>query len=60
MGLGIGAIARLVLQDEQTVIYEYCGFNYNEEEYKNLNHVCDGLITVSKCCFQRPEIHQKI
>ena len=31
MSIGIGAYANLVLQDSNTVIYEYGGYNLNEE-----------------------------
>lgn len=60
MSLGIGAVAKLVLQDDTTVIYEYGGFNWNETEYKNLEYIKDGLITIDKSCFAEPEIHQKL
>ena len=35
MSRGIGAHANLILEDEQTVIYEYGGYNLNNSEYKN-------------------------
>lgn len=51
MSIGIGAIAKLVLQDDVTIIYEYGGFNWNESEYRNSEleenrrkeYRCDGL-----------------
>lgn len=60
MSLGIGAVAKLILQDDTTVIYEYGGFNWNEPEYENLEYIKDGLITIDKSCFTEPEIHQKL
>ena len=60
MSLGKGAVAKLVFQDDTTVIYEYGGFNWNYSEYENLEYVKDGLITIDKTCFIEPEIHQKI
>lgn len=60
MSMGIGALAKLVLQDDQIVIYEYGGFNWNLEEYKNLEYKKDGLIIIEKTCFAKPEILQKI
>ena len=59
MSIGIGAIAKLVLQDDVTIIYEYGGFNWNESEYRNSDYIRDGLIIVDKSCFTKPEIHQK-
>ena len=60
MSKGIGAHANLVLQDENTVIYEYGGYNLNKEQYKNDGHVYDGIITIRRCCFVEPEIHEKL
>ncbi len=60
MSRGIGAMARLVLEDEETVIYEYGNMNLNIPEFENKDHVMDGLITIHKSCFQEPEIHEKL
>ena len=59
MSRGIGAHANLILEDEQTVIYEYGGYNLNDLEYKNENHLYDGMITISRECFVEPVIHEK-
>ena len=60
MSRGIGAHANLVLEDEKTVIYEYGGYNLNDPQYRNENHVYDGTITIQRDCFAEPEIHQKL
>ena len=60
MSRGIGARAGLVLEDEKTVMYEYGGYNLNEPEYRNEDHVYDGTITISRDCFAEPEIHEKL
>lgn len=60
MSRGIGAHANLVLEDENTVMYEYGGYNLNEPEYRNENHIYDGMITISRDCFAEPEIHEKL
>ena len=60
MSRGIGARANLVLEDEKTVMYEYGGYNLNEPEYRNEDHVYDGTITISRDCFAEPEIHAKL
>ena len=60
MSRGIGARANLVLEDEKTVMYEYGGYNLNEPEYRNEDHVYDGTITISRDCFAEPEIHEKL
>lgn len=60
MSRGIGAYANLILQDDNTVIYEYGGYNLNEEKYRNEAHIYDGTITIQRSCFLEPEIHEKI
>ena len=35
MSRGMGARANLRLQDEKTIIYEYGGYNLNEDNFKN-------------------------
>lgn len=60
MSRGMGARANLRLQDEKTVIYEYGGYNLNEDNFKNEAQICDGIIIISRNCFLEPEIHQKI
>lgn len=60
MSRGFGGSARIVLQDENTVVYEYAPFNLNEPEYRNSEHIYDGLITISKDSMVDPEIHEKL
>lgn len=60
MSRGIGVHAKKILEDEETVIYEYGGYNLNEPEYRNEKHILDGSITILKSCFVEPEIHEKL
>lgn len=60
MSRGIGAHAKIVLEDDVIVIYEYGGYNLNEPEFRNEAHVYDGYITVLKECFIEPEIREKV
>lgn len=60
MSIGIGGIANLVLEDSQTIIYEYGGYNLNEPEYINRERICDGIITIPRHCFAEPKITEKI
>lgn len=60
MSRGIGVRAELILQNENTVIYKYGGYNLNEAQYRNESHIIDGLIRIQRSCFQEPEIHEKI
>lgn len=60
MSREIGAHANLVLEDENAFMYEYDGYNLNEPEYRNENHVYDGTITIARDCFDEQEIHEKL
>lgn len=59
MSMGYGGSARIVLQDESTVVYEYLAYNLNDHKYKNIDRVYDGLITINKSAMVEPEIHVK-
>lgn len=60
MSRGFGGSARMVMQDDSSVIYEYAPYNLNEEQYRNADHIYDGVITISKSALVEPEIHEKI
>lgn len=60
MSMGYGAFSRKVLEDDTIVIYEYGSFDLNVPEYRNEDHIYDGLIMIDKDCFIEPEIHEKI
>lgn len=60
MSRGIGAFVKLVLEDSETVIYEYGSYNLNDARYYNEEHICDGIITIDRNCFAEPEIHEKM
>lgn len=60
MSLGQGGLANKILEDEETVIYEYGGYCTCIPESRNENRVLDGSITIPKSCFAEPEIHEKI
>lgn len=59
MSKGIGAFVKLVLEDSETVIYEYGSYNLNDANYYNEEHICDGIITIDRNCFAEPKIHKK-
>lgn len=60
MSIGYGGSARILLQDEKTVVYEYSPYNLNEPSYRKSDRVYDGLITISKESMVEPEIHEKL
>lgn len=60
MSMGYGGRARIVLQDNDTVIYEYAPYDLNEPAYRNSDKIFDGLITISKQAFIDAEIRTKV
>lgn len=60
MSRGRGAFVKLVLEDSETVIYEYGSYNLNDAKYYNEKRICDGIITIDRNCFAEPEIHKKM
>ena len=60
MSIGVGGYARIVMQDDDTVIYEYGAYNLNEVAYRNPDHTYDGIITIDKQSLVEPEIHEKL
>lgn len=59
MSRGRGAFVKLVLEDSETVIYEYGSYNLNDAKYYNEKRISDGIITIDRNCFAEPEIHKK-
>lgn len=51
MSAGFGAFAHFSDQDNNTVVFNYGGYNLNEEKFINEKRLCDGLITIAKSCF---------
>ena len=60
MSIGYGGRARIVLQDKDTVIYEYAPYDLNEPAYRNSDNTFDGLITISKHVLVTAEIRRKV
>lgn len=60
MSRGYGGSARMVMQDAETIVYEYAAYNLNDSRYRNEGRVYDGLITVSRAALVEPELHEKI
>lgn len=60
MSMGIGGFAVKVLEDAETVVYKYGGYNLNEPQFRNEERVRDGSITISKSCFAEPDIREKV
>ena len=60
MSRGIGGSARMIMQDDHSVLYEYAPYNLNEEQYRNPERIYDGVITISKSALVEPEIYEKI
>lgn len=59
MSKGIGGACRKVLEDEDTVVYEYSVYNLNEPKLKDVSNIFDGAIIIQKSRLVEPEIHEK-
>jgi hypothetical protein len=57
---GIGGACRKVLEDKETVIYEYSAYNLNEPKLKDVSNIFDGAIIIRKSGLVDSEIHEKI
>ena len=60
MSIGYGGRARIVLQDNDTVIYEYAPYDLNEPAFRNSENIFDGLITINKQAFVAADVHTKV
>jgi hypothetical protein len=60
MSIGVGGYGKIVLQDKNTVIYEYGSYNLNDSQFFNNERVCDGLIVIDKSGLVEPKIREKI
>ncbi|MBQ8908033.1 MAG: hypothetical protein IJY71_05560 [Clostridia bacterium] len=60
MSKGIGGSARIVMQDVNTVIYEYYAYDLDNEACRNPEHIYDGTITIDKRSLVESEIHEKL
>ena len=59
MSIGVGGFAVLELQDEETMLYSYGGFNLNIPKYRNLEKIRDGCILIARDALPEPEIRRK-
>ena len=57
--MGYGGAAKLVLQDNETVLYQYGCYNLNMEGRWNLARKMDGEICIDIASIPEPEVHSK-
>lgn len=61
MSIGYCGRMELLVEDEEAVIYRYCGENWNDKgETRGSIENMDGEIIIYKKCLVEPEIHSKI
>lgn len=60
MSLGFGAQAELISEDENTVIYSYCGYSWNDPGIQKEPTLRDGFITIERSCFAEPAVHERL
>lgn len=59
MSIGRGGSAKRILEDGETVVYEYYSFEQNEPGFDIDDIREKGTISIGKDCFVDPEIHEK-
>ncbi len=60
MSLGYGGCADLVSADETLVMYKYCCYNVNRNNYSYYEKMKDGELYIDRLSFPEPELHQKV
>ena len=60
MGIGYGGYADLQQYDDTMVVYMYCCYNVNNDDYKRFMEIEDGELYIERVAFVEPEIHEKI
>lgn len=59
MSIGYGGYADLIQTDDKLVIYMYCCYNVNNDDYKHYMKIEDGELYIDRDAFVEPEIHTK-
>ncbi len=60
MSIGYGGYMDLVANDSTTLMYVYCCYNVNNDDYKKYMGLADGEIVISREALVEPEIHSKL
>ena len=60
MSRGYGGDMDLVADDSTTLMYTYCCYNVNNDNYKKYMGLADGEIVIFRNALIEPEIHSKI
>lgn len=60
MSRGFGGWGYIADQDKNTVLYQYGSYNLNDPQYRNEEHLSDGIIVIDKKSLVEPDIHEKI
>ncbi len=58
--MGYGGYADLQQFDDTLVMYLYCCYNVNNNDYKRFMEIEDGELYIERDAFAEPEIHEKI
>lgn len=60
MSRGFGGYMDLVANDSTVLMYTYCCYNVNNDDYKKYMGIADGEIVISREALVEPEIHSKL
>lgn len=60
MSRGIGGYMNLIAADVTMLIYSYCCYNVNNDDWRKMQKMEDGEIFIDRAALVEPEIHQKM
>ena len=60
MSMGFGGYMNLLESDDTFLIYSYCCYNLNNENFREMKEKEDGEIYITRESLVEPEIHQKL
>ena len=60
MSRGIGGYMNLIAADDTMLIYSYCCYNLNNDDWREMQKMEDGEIFIDRAALVEPEIHRKM
>ena len=60
MSRGIGGYMNLIAADDTMLIYSYCCYNVNNDDWREMQKMEDGEIFIDRAALVEPEIHRKM
>ena len=60
MSRGIGGYMNLIAADDTMLIYSYCCYNVNNDDWRKMKKMEDGEIFIDRAALVESDIHQKM